>query len=460
MINVAAIGALNNLPTLAAVGFNSIIYYLLAMAIFFVPYALVVAELSSGFIHDSGIYIWVKAAFGPRIGFIAVWLQWIENVFWYPTILSFVAAALTYFIDPELASNKIYNVVATLTIYWSLTFANLMGVRISNMISLIGSSIGIILPGMFLVAIGFYWYGYHQPTHLVVGWHELIPNLKDYTNLAFLVGIAQTLAGLEMSSVQSNHVVNPQRAFPLAILFSTLLVCGLSIFGSLAIAAMVPADKIDLNNGVIQAFTVLLSGHSYCLALLSILVAFGGMTAASAWIMGPSTSLVQAAEDDCIPHFFSKLNDNGVSTPVLITQAIVVSLLCSMFLLMPTVSDAYWFLTAIAGQLYLVMYLIMFAAAIKLRHETSIIYGYRIGGFKATYIVCAIGAVGSFIFIFLGFLPPVHFQVSLLSVAIHISVFMTMVILPYFIFNMTRARVSKELESTDHLFVEDYREAA
>ncbi|MES2219192.1 MAG: APC family permease [Pseudomonadota bacterium] len=459
MINIAAIGALNNLPTLAAVGFSSIIYYLIAMAFFFIPYSLIVAELASGFPNESGIYIWVKTAFGSRVGFIAVWLQWIENIFWYPTILSFIAAALTYCFDPSLASNKIYNVIATLSIYWGLTIANLFGVNIANLISRIGSSFGILIPGILIVGFGLYWFNYHQPTHLVVGWQHLFPNLKDYANLAFLVGIAQTLAGLEMSSVQSTHVVNPRRAFPLAILFSTVIVCSLSILGSLAIAAMVPATEIDLNNGVIQAFMVMMNGHFYLLTLISILVACGGMTAASAWIMGPSSSLVQAAKDDCIPHFFCHLNPSGVSTPVLITQGIVVSLLCGMFLLMPTVSSAYWLLTVIAGQLYLVMYLLMFAAAVKIRNKKSITYTYHIGDVKNTYIISAIGAVGCVAFILLGFIPPLHMQESPLFIAMHLLICLAMLGLPFLIYSITK-RNAKKLRALEPAAWKEHRKKA
>ena len=438
-VNIAAIGSLNNLPALAVVGFNSVTYYLIAMALFFVPYSLIVAELASAFPDESGIYIWVKSAFGARWGFVAVWLQWIENVFWYPTILSFVAAGLTYFIDPALAANKTYNIVATLTIYWTLTFASLCGIRVSNAISLIGSTLGILLPGILLVVMGIFWYGHHQVTHLVISWHELAPNLHQLQNLAFLVGIAQTLAGLEMSAVQSHNVINPKRAFPIAILISALGVCLLSVFGSLAIAALVPSGSIDLNNGVLQAFIAMLKEHKLLLEILSVLVALGGMTAANAWILGPSTSLEQAAEDQCIPDIFKRVTEGGVSPPIILTQAVCVTLLCGMFVLMPTVSSAYWLLTVLAGQLYLMMYILMFAAAVKLRIERSLNYAYEIGGVKSTCLVAGIGAAGSFSFMLFGFLPPAGMATTFLYHIGQLVAFLAMLFLPLLIYNVTQS---------------------
>jgi glutamate:GABA antiporter len=440
-VNIAAIGSLNNLPALAVIGFNSVSYYLIAMALFFVPYSLIVAELSSAFPDESGIYIWVKSAFGARWGFVAVWLQWIENVFWYPTILSFVAAGLTYFIDPALAANKTYNIVSTLTIYWTLTLANLCGVRVSNAISLIGSSLGILLPGILLVVMGVFWYGSHETTHLVVGWHQLIPNLHQYQNFAFLVGIAQTLAGLEMSAVQSHNVINPKRAFPIAILISAFGVCVLSIFGSLAIAALVPSGEIDLNNGVIQAFIAMLHGHKLLLETLSVLVALGGMTAANAWIIGPSTSLEQAAEDQCIPRIFKKVSDGGVSPPIILLQAVCVTLLCGMFVLMPTVSSAYWLLTVLAGQLYLMMYVLMFAAAIKLRVNKTLNYSYEIGNVSTTCLVSGIGAAGSFAFMLFGFFPPANMATSILYYVAQFTAFIVMLLLPLLIYYLTQLNI-------------------
>jgi glutamate:GABA antiporter len=408
MLNIAATGSLNNLPSLATVGLTSITYYVIAMALFFIPYALIVAELASGYTEENGIYIWVKDAFGPRWGFTAAWLQWIENLFWYPTILSFIASAFGQLIHPELATNKIYNVTATLSIYWILTVANLNGIRASAIISLIGSSLGILLPGILLIVFGLFWYFTQHPLSLTFSWHALNPDFHHTQNLAFIVGIALTLAGLEISAVHAPHVRNPQKAYPVSILSSTVLVIASSILGSLAIAAIVPAHAIDLNNGVAQAFGRFL-GHfniPYLGTIIMVLMAIGGMTAASTWISGPSSSLAQAAKDKCIPSYFYKLNSAGISLPILAIQGLLVSLFCGAFIIMPTVSSAYWLLTVLGGQLYLIMYIIMFAAAIKLRVKNSRNYAYKIKGVKTTWLVSGVGSISCFVFVIIGFLPP------------------------------------------------------
>ena len=89
MINVIAIDSLRTLPMGAEYGFSLVFYYLLAAITFFMPVALVAAELATGWPETGGVYVWVREAFGKKIGFITIWLQWFYNICWYPTIMAF-----------------------------------------------------------------------------------------------------------------------------------------------------------------------------------------------------------------------------------------------------------------------------------------------------------------------------------------------------------------------------------
>ena len=71
--------------------------------VFLLPSALISAELATGWPEDGGVYVWVKEAFGERLGFVAVWAQWIENVIWFPSILTVTVLAAAYGFDPRLA---------------------------------------------------------------------------------------------------------------------------------------------------------------------------------------------------------------------------------------------------------------------------------------------------------------------------------------------------------------------
>ena len=81
MLTVVAVASLRSLPAMADYGLASILLYLIPAVVFLVPTALVAAELATGW--KGGVYVWVREAFGNRIGFLAIWLQWIQNVVWY-----------------------------------------------------------------------------------------------------------------------------------------------------------------------------------------------------------------------------------------------------------------------------------------------------------------------------------------------------------------------------------------
>ncbi|MDP8249194.1 MAG: amino acid permease [Candidatus Tritonobacter lacicola] len=93
MMNVAVICTLRGLPMMAEEGFSLIFYYLVTVLVFLIPVSLISAELATGWPPHGpgGVYIWVREAFGERLGFVAIWLQWIQNVIWFPTVLSFIA---------------------------------------------------------------------------------------------------------------------------------------------------------------------------------------------------------------------------------------------------------------------------------------------------------------------------------------------------------------------------------
>src|SRR3712207_1680629 len=112
------------------------------------------AELGTGCPEDGGAYAWVKQAFGGRTGLLAVWCDYAENVAWFPTVLSFIAASLAYAIDPALATDRGYLVVVMLAFFWGTTALALGGVRASSMVGAVGTVAGSILPAVLVVVLG------------------------------------------------------------------------------------------------------------------------------------------------------------------------------------------------------------------------------------------------------------------------------------------------------------------
>ncbi|MBM3191944.1 MAG: amino acid permease, partial [Chlamydiae bacterium] len=108
LLIIAAIDSIRNLPSAALFGSSLIFFFALSALLFLFPTALVAAELTAAFPKEGGVYHWIRLAFGEKMGMIAIWLQWVNTMVWYPTILSFIAATMAYLIDPSLADNKTY----------------------------------------------------------------------------------------------------------------------------------------------------------------------------------------------------------------------------------------------------------------------------------------------------------------------------------------------------------------
>ncbi len=410
MMNVAAVCSIRNWPITAEYGLTSITYFALSAVFFFVPVAFVAAELATGWPEQGGVFSWVKAAFGHRLGFLSVWLLWIENVVWYPTILSFIAATIAYLIKPMLADNATYTFLTILVIFWTSTLVNLKGMKMSSYISSVGVIIGTIIPGFAIILLGTIWICGGQVSHTPLSWSALLPDFSSPRQMSLLAGVLLGLMGLELSAVHAKDVSNPRRDYPKAILYSTCLIILLSTLGSLAIAVVIPKGEISLLSGSIAALSSFLDNYnlSWLTPVLAVFVILGALGGVNTWIAGPPRGLLAAANSGDLPPLLHKTNAKGVPSAMLIGQAAVVSIVAFAFLYMPNVNASYWILVALASQLYLIMYILMFAAAIVLRYkQPDVVRTYKIpGGNFGMWLVALCGIFGSLYTIVLGFFPP------------------------------------------------------
>ncbi len=408
MINVIAVDNLRTLPISAKLGLPLVSYYLLAALSYFIPVALVAAELATAYPKTGGIYIWVREAFGRHSAFVTIWLQWIYNVVWYPTILIFIAETLTYLFDPALATNKIYLTTTVISLFWLFTILNCFGMKLSSLISIIGASIGTLVPMIGVTFLGVIWLIQGNPISLDTS--TWLPDFSSVTHLPIFSAVLFGLIGVEMSAIHAEDVKNPQRDYPKAILYSAILIFSTLVFGSLAITMVVPNKSLNVVSGFIDAYTIFFQAYhlSWMIPIIVILIIVGGLSGMSAWIIGPSRGLLISAQDGCLPLHFTRINQHGAPTFILIVQALIVTLLSCVLLLFDNVSSAYWMLTELSAQLALLVYVFMFAASIKLRYSKKHQAGaYKIPGGKiGIWLVAGTGLLCCFITIFIGFVPP------------------------------------------------------
>ncbi|MBS0652874.1 MAG: amino acid permease [Verrucomicrobia bacterium] len=407
---IAAIDNMRNLPAAALFGSSVVFFFIFSAIVFLIPTSLVSAELSAAFPEKGGMYQWVNRAFGKKWAMAAIWLQWINTMVWYPTMLSFVAGTLAYLINPELAQNKTYLITCILTVFWGLTLINLKGLHFSAMVNNIFALAGTILPMTLLIILGVIWLFSGQPLQISFNRAEMIPSLAHSTNWVSLIAIMAGFLGMELSGVHVNDIRNPQKNFPRAVFIAALFIFLSMGLGSLSIAFVLPESQINLVSGVMQVFTSFF--HAFGLAplipVLTLCIAIGSIGTMINWLISPAKGLLHAAEFGFLPPFFTRKNKAGVAYNILLAQAVIVSLVCLVFLLEPTINSFYWFLTALSTELYMIMYVLMFCAGLRLhyryldRPSTFKIPGKNWGMWTTTLL----GLIGCLTTIIVSFFPP------------------------------------------------------
>ena len=433
MMTVGAVVSLRGLPMMAKEGLSMIFYILFAAIMFLIPAALVAAELGGAFSNrGGGVYVWIKEAFGSRWGFTAIWLQWIQNVVWYPTVLGFAAGALAYFfMDPSLAENGTYTGIVILVCYWAATFLTLAGSNIASAVTKYGVILGTLLPGALIIVLGLLWVDQGNVIQFMVpdaavaaaeklagqsAHARLFPHLTGLGSVAFLAGIILLFAGVEVHAVHANEMDDPAREFPLSMFLSALIIFALFLLGSLAVAAVIPASEISLTAGLMQAFEQLLGKFhlGFLTPVIGLLAAFGAIGGVMSWVGGPSRGLLETAKNGEIPPFMAKVNKSGMQVNILLIQGVIVSLLASLYFLMDDVSVAFFVLSAMTVTLYLVVYILMYASAIKLRFtQPDLPRSYKVpGGTFGMCLLAGTGLVGVCFALLVGFFPPTNLSVG------------------------------------------------
>ncbi len=411
LLITGAIDSIRNLPGAALFGSMSIFFFVASAIVFLIPVAFISAELASAWSEEEGgVYSWVQHAFGKKWAFMTIWLQWVNTMVWYPSIISFIAGTAAYFFDPELANNKAYIVSVIIVVFWGMTGISLRGIGASARFAAFCAIVGMIVPMALIIILGIIWIAQGSPLQIHLDWHSMIPHFGHNQNWISLTAIMAAFLGMELAAVHVREVKNPKRNFPLAIFCSVGLILVTMIFGTLAIAFVLPQEKISLVAGTMQAFTSFFESYHlvWMIPVITVMLLIGSLGGMINWIISPAKGLLIAAEHGYMPAFFAKRNGQGVASNIMIIQAVLVTVLCSAFLLIPSVNGIYWLLTALSTQLYMVMYVLMFLAGLKIKRA----YPERLrtftvpGGNVGYKLVSYLGLLGCGITLVVGFIPP------------------------------------------------------
>ena len=219
-----------------------------------------------------------------------------------------------------------------------------------------------------------------------------------------------TIAGMEMSAVYANDMENPQKNYPKAILIACVLIFATYSLGALTLASVIPAKDISLGSGAISAFqTFFESFHRpWATRIMAALMTIGTMGMFNNWVLGPAKGLLSAAKAGELPPTFRKENKKEMPVAILIIQGVIANIIALVILFEPTVNASYWIFYVLTAILYMLMYLLPFAAAIRLRYKMKDHYRpFKVPfGIVGMWVMASIGFLGALSAIILSFVPP------------------------------------------------------
>ncbi len=406
MMTIACVASIRNTPSMAVYGYGAIFLYIVPAILFLIPTALVAAELASGW--KGGIYRWVTEAYGPKAGFYGIWTQYAMTIFYYPSLLASVASTLAFVINPDLASNGLYTAIVILVAYWAATLISMRGVGFVARLSSMGMLIGTAIPGTTLVVLGIA-YLLGDGTNYAAG-TSVVPAFTGLASIVFIVNNFLSFSGMEVNAVHVNNMEHPGRDFPRAMFIASAAALLIFMLPALAISFVVPADALSLTAGVMQAFDQFFAWFDIqwltpIFAVMIVCAMLGGMMG---WLAGPSKGLLKIGRrEGYLPPSLQKTNEQGVQQNILLWQGVLISIIALMFAFIPAVNSAYWILSAMTTQVYLMMYVLMFASAMKLRRtQPDVERGYRV---PALGLLGGVGLVSSVAVFGVGLIPPSQF---------------------------------------------------
>lgn len=378
-MNIVAIVGLRWISRSARVGAPSVTLWIAACLLFFVPLAFAIVQLSRRYPEQGGIYAWVRRAFGPMHGYVCGWCMWVNNLFYFPSLLLFGAANFAVaFGSAELADNRAYSVTFVLVLLWFCTGLNMIGLGAGRWLQHMGSVATWIPPTLLVVcgAAAFAMFG--SATSFAPS--ALVPQDDVMSTIGLWSAMCFAFSGFEISSMMGQEVRDPRRTIPAAILVSGAIITAIYILSSASILVAVPASELAERSGIADAIDLVSGrlGLAGLGAMTGLLLAIGSAGGTHSWVAGAARVPFAAGVDAVLPAAFGRLHPRYRTPNVaLVVQGIAASVLflASVFVSLgggeTSIQEAYDIMVNLTILVYFVPYLYLFAAYLRLRRAPA-----------------------------------------------------------------------------------------
>ena len=373
LLNVTAIIGFRWIALAAAGGNTSMVLWIAALLLFFIPLAFAVIELTSRLPGEGGVYLWTKKAFGEFHGFMSGWCYWSSNLIYFPHTLIFWAGISVFVIGDgfqAIGDNKSYVLLFSLLILGIMILFNFIGLKIGKWVNNIGG-IGLWLAATILIIFGvvaIIKFGVANPMPI----ESFFTNIFSLDKLRVFAYLCFGFAGLELASVLAEEIKNPRKVIPKATIYSGVIITIVYLLGTFSILVTLPASEINIISGFMQGISAIATklGLERASQFIALFITLGGIGGLMAWFMGAARMPFVAGVDKYLPYQFGKIHPK-FGTPyiaIFVQGAIAIGFLFMGFV-GSTVKDAYLVLLDTSLLVYFVPYLYMFSAYIVIRNK-------------------------------------------------------------------------------------------
>ena len=351
-------------------GLGAIPAWVVFAFIFFVPCALVCAELASTYPRDGGMYEWVKEAYGEKYGFMVSWLNWTAKILWYTSFLTFLTVNVAFAVNmPELSENKPFVLIVSLAVFWVLSFICTKGMSFGKIFTNVGA-LGSTVPAILLIVMAF--------GALIFGGREsvsqyTIETLTPVLNWDTLGAISTVMFAYEGAEVTANFVTemeNPKRDFPRAIFIAAAVVAGIYMLGSIAITMILPSDQITASQGVLVSLATISAYFgmgTWFIQVVALGITFSMLGAIILYIASPIKMLFGSVKAGIFPESLTRTNSHNIPERAVYLQAVLVTVIILALQFIPSVDAIYNVLVTMTALTALFPYVLLFMSYIRLR---------------------------------------------------------------------------------------------
>ncbi|MEQ9464829.1 MAG: APC family permease [Haliea sp.] len=389
LFTVSAILLLDTLTAAASVGAPSVFWWLLLGLVFFVPFALICAEMGCAYPEQGGIYAWIRDAYGGRWGARATWCYWVNTAVWMPAIFILFAGVFKQMFFPELSLG--WQIAIGIALTWLAVVVNVVTLEVGKWIPNLGAILKVLI--FIAIIVGAI---IHVGNHGMANPLTLATLTPDWSNsIHYIPAIIYGMLGFELVSAGSEEMRDPARDVPRSILISGVIILVLYVCGTMAVLAAIPAADINLVEGLIDTLQLFFGGSAagaIFVTVLGIGALYTFFSNGVTWALGCNRAAAEAAMEGELPRIFA-FENKSLGTPI--GAAVLMGFVSTVVLLMYgflalSNEDLFWSLFTFSAVIFLLPYLGMLLTFLKLRRtDPNRHRPYRIPGGMPLARLCA-----------------------------------------------------------------------